>query len=119
MGNRPFPWTGPVNVKRQRAKNTLVGKIQESQEKRSLLPLGTTIRGSVWRHLQPMHPDDVDKLYLWQIGVLLGNHLVDKGPSDPDVVEAQTTLKKRAPVIEGFIEKRKARQQGKKRGKKR
>lgn len=102
---------------RTRARNTFFAQMERVKEKRSLLPLGKTIRAAIWQRLAPMHPEDVDRLLLWEVGALLNSHMVDRDVSE--VANVERIMADRASRIEDFTAKRRDRQKAKKARKKR
>lgn len=84
-------------MKNTRLRNTLMGKVLAAQEKRSLLPTGKAIRAVMWQRLTPMAPDQIDHLELWQVGALLGHHMVEKDATERE--EADRIIKQRADKI--------------------
>lgn len=74
-----------------------MGRVIAAQEKRSLLPTGKAIRAVLWQRLNHLHPDEVDRLQLWQIGAMLGNHMVEKDATERE--EADRIMAERAKKV--------------------
>lgn len=92
---------------RRRVANTPIGRVARAKEKRSLMPIGWTIRVAIWQRLHPMPPDVVDRLSLSAIGGLLNNHMVE---ADEQEVEAATRIMaERMTAVERFQHARQAR----------
>lgn len=111
MGDCPFPWLGPAHVARTRVKDTLIGKVNQAKEKRSLLPTGRTIRILIWQRLAPIAPRDIDKLHLWEVGGLLNTHMVEQDAAV--VAEADRIMVDRVAKVEEFAAKAKDRKKAK------